>query len=635
MDRECYPMGQTGCEWKADLGRFDCKGICSLGKQSCEGGNWGRCQSPTLPALEHTHCFDGLDNNCSGKTDFAENDNIRDITMQSTDLCQASFRLPNATGLTWRGIVSNGTDALYALADFTGTITLPVLNHPPNQPTTQPQTITFPGRSALLLKLHPNGTILWAFPFCNNTTQSNCNPRAIAYYKGSVFVAGYLVGSHLIGNHTITTSSPTPLSFVARIDLHTRSGEPEVTWASHLNSSGHNEAHAIAVGTEGVFIGGSVQGSFPLGPQSAPTSIPNRSPFLLRYHLDGTHLSSAWFHSAGDNDSFDRIRDIKIANNDEVVVAGTFTDWIYLEAHNADTKIHSSTRNGFVARLGVNLANGSKNDVKWFTLASSGGDTNNPKIITLNALALDLNDNVYLTGDITPSLSTNTLGGSFGITAGLHKSPNQARNLALSPLGRQAMLIAKLRSDGDLDWLTVGGTYITNPINSFSSRAAGYDLHLVPNSSKNNDELLVLGAFTGTFALYQSRTLPTSPLLNSHNAQIAPLLLRLDKNTGDLISLQPPTTDHWSSTTNPRAYNPTIPPSNTNEDWFPIRFALDPHGVDFVPINALVFRATMPRSATSPFFTRQAIAPSDSYLVKGIAPYAIPLVALPPPPTTP
>ncbi|MCB9640068.1 MAG: hypothetical protein H6728_04620 [Myxococcales bacterium] len=61
----CFTNAQ-GCRREAD-GQFTCRGVCSAGFRTCQGGQFGSCEQQTTPSVEK--CGDGLDNNCNGQTD--------------------------------------------------------------------------------------------------------------------------------------------------------------------------------------------------------------------------------------------------------------------------------------------------------------------------------------------------------------------------------------------------------------------------------------------------------------------------------------------------------------------------------------------------------------------------------------
>ena len=626
LSQVCYPAGEKGCSLDPVSGRYTCVGACQTGAQFCNSQNGqydGACTGAITPTHEYMACFDGHDNSCNGNTDFDERG--VNFTAQAQDLCRATYHFFDGA-LTWRGIVSDNKDALYLLGDYTGMITLPINNT--NNTFTAPH-----GRRDILIKIRPDGTILWVSSFCGNTTGANCHPRAIAYHSGSLFITGYLQGSNTFGTHTVNNASAPPASFVTRIDFDATSGTPLYKWAKILQTSAGNQAYAITADDQDVFIGGYASGNnFPLLPNQTPISTNGHNPFILKYEREhGTHLSSALFRTEGNNRQ-DRIWSLKLVNNNsrEIVAAGSFTNWIYVSA-DANTKVFSAGgRDGFVARLGGGLASGLpasgsglgiNNGVQWFTRA--GADDAD----TITALALDSQDNVYLTGDME---------GASGILTGV--LPTTGRNFTLYrhyPLpapnpsstlmlyGRQAMFIAKLSSAGAPLWIRGAGANNFPVLSVITPNLAlGLDIHIRPTyqpNSPNDQGLFVLGAFVGNFDIYQNN--PTNPALHNQNRQTRLVMAHLNPTTGSLVQLQPPATQQLT------ADNPTQHNLSANQDWFAPNFAFDPYGVDIVPVNA-VLSSTTTREEISPL-TWKVMDASIRYLTKGIAPYLVPTPAAP------
>lgn len=62
--QSCYPQGTKGCT-KVN-GKWECKGQCKTGTQTCKGGAWSTCEKSVTPSKE---VCDDIDNNCDGKKD--------------------------------------------------------------------------------------------------------------------------------------------------------------------------------------------------------------------------------------------------------------------------------------------------------------------------------------------------------------------------------------------------------------------------------------------------------------------------------------------------------------------------------------------------------------------------------------
>jgi hypothetical protein len=69
-DVDCFPDGQTGCTKQSD-GRWNCQGMCAVGKQTCTQGKLSECTGYTKPAMEvcTPAGMQAVDENCNGMTD--------------------------------------------------------------------------------------------------------------------------------------------------------------------------------------------------------------------------------------------------------------------------------------------------------------------------------------------------------------------------------------------------------------------------------------------------------------------------------------------------------------------------------------------------------------------------------------
>jgi hypothetical protein len=59
---ENRPCGADTCDFETG----ECLGVCEIGVQVCEGGQWGECMGAVMPSEE---ICDGVDNNCNGEID--------------------------------------------------------------------------------------------------------------------------------------------------------------------------------------------------------------------------------------------------------------------------------------------------------------------------------------------------------------------------------------------------------------------------------------------------------------------------------------------------------------------------------------------------------------------------------------
>ncbi|MBI2060910.1 MAG: carboxypeptidase regulatory-like domain-containing protein [Nitrospirae bacterium] len=66
IDNGCSCVDGTSRPCYSGLAGTAGTGLCSMGSQSCPGGQWGICAGETTPAME---VCDGLDNNCNGQVD--------------------------------------------------------------------------------------------------------------------------------------------------------------------------------------------------------------------------------------------------------------------------------------------------------------------------------------------------------------------------------------------------------------------------------------------------------------------------------------------------------------------------------------------------------------------------------------
>ena len=572
LTKESYTQGTSGCTLLSG-GVYACVGACQSRQESCQSGQWMETRAMVTPGSEFKSCFDGMDNDCDGFVDFADNQNT--VTQHGRDVC-SGIESPLATqgSLTLRDIVSDEKGHFYVLGEFAGTITL----------SRQGQSVNFSTSTTrgIVLKVDPMGQILWAFPF-GESSSGIVSPTAMAYQGGYLYITGRLFNtanfSTKAGNKTLGSQNTFSMFLVSLQEVGT-SPPLLLEWAQSLPSLQGSEGNAIAVKGTDIFVGGRAWGRISLNETGTLfRDTMGLDPVLFKFTTLSAYKAGAVFPTT-EIATEDRIRSIQINSQDEVIAVGDFTNAISVKVGlqvprdmNAQGK-----RDAFVLKMGNNLSSNG-DGVLWFARIHSVDDD-----IPVS-VALDPNDEIYVTGD---SVGTGNISFTQSTT-----SPQK-----LSKFGDRSMFLVKLNTQGNLQWLRGGGhTSTTNP-----NEAAGYALRF------HNNGLFVLGGFKNKFSFYDqgAQTPPPAQLTNSNATQAALVLLHLTPQ-GVLSQARP--LPHSPSAQNPREYKNLFSQGN----WFSPAFAFDAYGVEMIILNE---NTQAPLTASG----WDALTSFPSALAKGIFP---------------
>ncbi|OBW43351.1 Beta-propeller repeat protein [Chryseobacterium sp. MOF25P] len=217
---------------------------------------------------------------------------------------------------------------------------------------------------------------------------------------------------------------------------------PGVEWAQALGGTGSETGTSIATDIEGnVYITGAYSASITLGTTTL-TSNGGNDIFIAKVKSTGEVL---WAKSFGGTATGDDGRAVAIDPTGKLYLTGTYRGTVSFGTTTL-TAAGTSTTDIFVSRL--NPVNG---DVIW--VQGFGGTTNANE--TVNGIAIDNNDNVYITGIFgSPTVA-------FGsITLNNASTSND-------------IFVTKINSSGNIMWAKGYGSAANENANAISSDASG------------------------------------------------------------------------------------------------------------------------------------------------------------------
>jgi hypothetical protein len=279
-----------------------------------------------------------------------------------------------------------------------------------------PQLYQAKGHDIFIVKLDKTGNTVWA-------AQAGGTAQDFAWgldvdVSGNVYISGQIQGEAHFGNITLTPSANSYDFFIAKYN-----NAGQIVWAKRAGGNGSAEAFAqakaIIVDDAGnAYVTGSFAGSVTFE-ETVKTADNSEDIFVAKYNSSG---SLQWINTAGGGEDWDSGDGIAVDGSGNVYICGDF---------NGTTKFceESFTSAGesdfFLAKY---------NSSGVFQWANRGGSTGDDWCTNL---AIDKNDNLYITGAFTNTASFNSI--------------------TLTSVGDRDGYLAKYTSGGNIVWASKFG----------------------------------------------------------------------------------------------------------------------------------------------------------------------------------
>lgn len=244
-------------------------------------------------------------------------------------------------------------------------------------------------------KLDASGNCIWGMALLSDTPGAKNRALGIASDSdGNAFVVGEFGVNIICGLDEVTTDVTNGLDiFVAKVSKE----DGSCLWIRSWGGSKKQSARRVAVGTDGLFIGGNFDGDVPFGSDTLSTDIENG--FVAKIGLDG---AAVWGKQVGDGSHLSELNGISLTPDGTVVASG------YESADNGASSlvVYRWSSSGVGAAVG-NLP------TMWSSAHTEGRAVSDPwgnivvAGITYSDLALDCPDHDTLTslgGPATPDL---------------------------------------------------------------------------------------------------------------------------------------------------------------------------------------------------------------------------------------
>ena len=198
--------------------------------------------------------------------------------------------------------------------------------------------------------------------------------------NGSTYMTGKFSGTVSFGTYTLTATSAYDDMFIACYD-----NQGTVTWAQSYGGSGYAEGRAIFADNSGiVYITGAFSGSISFGSNNLVAQHQfNTDIFVLKLSGSGNIL---WAKRAGSATQEDKGNGITVDGSGNVFVTGTYKQTADFDT---DTLVSSGEYDMFLVKYDPT------GNVSWTKKAGGSGFG---RAAGGNALALDQNGNIYVTG---------------------------------------------------------------------------------------------------------------------------------------------------------------------------------------------------------------------------------------------
>jgi gliding motility-associated-like protein len=269
-------------------------------------------------------------------------------------------------------------------------------------------------------KTNASGVYQWAVKAGDGGADRGLAIKADA--RGNSYITGYYYGTAKFGTQSITSAGLQDV-FVAKYDAN-----GNLKWVVSAGGSESDIGNAISIDNQGnVLIAGQFTGTATFGSFILTSTANNVNVFTAK--LDSANGTFMWAKS-GTGPHTDRGLGVACDPSNNVYVTGQFSDTITFGS------VHFTPLYNGIFLIKYN----STGTEQWFTTA--GGGTSN----IANAIAVDRNSNIYLTGDFTGSLS-------FFLTH---------LDTTITNIYANKIFIAKYYQDGNLDWAITDGS--SNPV---------------------------------------------------------------------------------------------------------------------------------------------------------------------------
>lgn len=286
------------------------------------------------------------------------------------------------------GIAKDNANNVITVGYFTNTITFP--NN--TKLTSASSGVT----DVLIQKTDPLGQLIWAFKAggagSDRATAVACDG------SGNIYITGYYYGSAQFGSFTLNSVNNTQDIFIAKLN-----SSGTFLWAKSAGGNLGEEPYAIDVDAQGnVIITGEFQGTATFGTQALTSMVNNSGApsfdiFIAKYDNAGNFL---WVRQ-GSAQYDDRGLDVGTDANGNIFVCGQFSDTVMFN------QIHN---NQIMNAIFIIKYSPSGQEL-WFVKAGASSSI-------AYGLAVDNNNDIYITGDYTGNLifygtPNNFLFGSF------------------------------------------------------------------------------------------------------------------------------------------------------------------------------------------------------------------------------
>lgn len=312
------------------------------------------------------------------------------------------------------------------------------------------------GSDIFITKLDSNGDFVWAKQI--GGSGEDAGHGITLDNSGNIFISGYFSATTdfdpSIATSTLMSIGSTDL-FVSKYD-----NQGNLIWAKNAGANSHDEALAIAIDQLGnVYTTGSFFGTVDFNPGPAINNLIASSlsynAFILKLDSNGNYV---WAKSISGNPCNSQGYSIKRDLSNNIYVVGYFS---------GNTDFDPNTSTYWINSIGTNDAFILKVDSSGsFLWANNIGSPSQSCIGS--ALTLDIDKNIFITGDFAGTPDFNSGAGTYTISSN----------------GQKDAYVLKLDSSGNFNWVKrIGG----------SGDDYGFDIKI--DQSKN---IFLMGDFSST-----------------------------------------------------------------------------------------------------------------------------------------